>query len=81
MKYILSEEEFKNMVPIEKHQEVRNKLLDVIEKEKSDIKKLKAAVLGNRPCYDKGSSAYCDGCPLGFENLDLCEAEETNYSK
>lgn len=81
MKYILSEEEFKNMIPIEKHQKVRNGLLDIIEKNKSDIEILKNTVLGSRPCYNKGSSAYCDGCPLGFENLDLCEAETTNYSK
>lgn len=80
MMYILSEEDYDSLMSKEKHQQVVNSLQEVITQDDAIISKLKDEVLKNRPCYKKGQNAYCDGCPLGFENLGVC-SEGTNYSK
>lgn len=82
MQYILSEEEYKQMMPLSEHQKIRNSLLDSIEKLEKENAILKVELIKGRPCYDRGNTdAYCDGCPLGFEHLKLCNAEHTNYSE
>ena len=82
MQYLLTEEEYNQMVPRDVHNNMIKDMVTSNSELKSTINLLKAKVMENRPCYDRGNtSAYCDGCPLGFENLGLCTAKETNYSK
>lgn len=80
MMIILSEDEYNSLIKKDEHQKVVDSLQEVIAQDGTIISKLKDEVLKNRPCYQKGKNAYCDGCPLGFENLNICEGTQ-NYSK
>lgn len=81
MQYILTEEEYKNIIPLSKHIEELKKIKSENMGLRSTVNILKSKIIEDRPCYDRGNNAYCDGCPLGFEYLNLCDAEHTNYSK
>ena len=81
MQYILSEEEFKALIPRETHAQIRNDLLDDNATLKDIINSLKAEVVRDRPCRDRGDQSYCDGCRLGFEGLNLCTSNKKEYSK
>lgn len=80
MMYILNESEYNSFMKKDEHQKVVDSLQEVIAQDDAIISKLKDEVLKNRPCYQKGQNSYCDGCPLGFENLGICKGAH-NYSK
>lgn len=80
MMFILTEEEYNSLVAREEHEKVVDSLKKVISEDNDIIFKLQEEILKDRACYKKGSEAYCDGCPLGFENLGICRGG-TNYSK
>lgn len=80
MMIILSEDEYNSLIKKEVHEKVVESLQEVITQDDAIISKLKEEVLHNRPCYQKGDNVYCDGCPLGFENLGICK-DSKNYSK
>ena len=66
MQYILTQEEYGNMIPYSKHAEIRNSLLDCMEVEKEGIKKkaIEAACLVCNSCdhclRDKSAPFECD---------------------
>ena len=80
MMFILSEDEYNSLIKKKVHEKVVESLQEVIAQDDDIISKLKEEILHNRPCYQKGDNVYCDGCPLGFENLGICR-DRTNYSK
>lgn len=72
MQYILSEEEYKNLVPLYKYEEEREKVA------KLNKKVLELARQGK--CM-KEQGGYCDNCPIsGFEGTGTC-TEPKSYSK
>ena len=81
MQYILSEEEYKDLIPKKEHEQIRNSLLEENAKLENVINSLKSEVLKNRFCVDKGDNTYCDGCVLGFEGLNICTSKNKTYSK
>lgn len=81
MQYILSEEEYKSLIPSQEYERMRNSLLDENAKLENIINRLKSEVVKDRLCIDKGDQSYCDGCVLGFEGLNLCTSNKKSYSK
>lgn len=81
MQYILSEEEFRALIPRETHEQIRNDLLDENAKLENTINSLKAEVVRNRLCRDQGDQCYCDDCRLGITGLNLCASNKKEYSK
>lgn len=81
MQYILSEEEYKALMPQKTHEQIRNSLLEENAELENVINSLKAEVVRNRLCIDRGDQTYCDGCVLGFEGLNLCTSNKKSYSK
>jgi hypothetical protein len=72
MQYILSEEEYKNLVPRYKYAEEREKV------EKLNQKVLELASQGK--CM-KEHGGYCDFCPIaGFKGTGTC-TQTKSYSK
>ena len=63
MQYILTEEEYKELVP-------KEKLYDLLD----EIQKLNEHVLelSNRICEYKDGCGYCDGCPIGKDGTNTC---------
>ena len=84
MQYILSEEEYKSLIPIKEYERIRNSLLDENARLENIINSLKNEVLKDCECPDKGNAPalfYCDGCVLGFEELNVCTSSKKRYSK
>lgn len=72
MQYILSEEEYKNLVPLYKYEEEREKV------EKLNNKILELTSKGK--CR-KENGGYCDFCPIaGFKGTGTC-TKPKSYSK
>lgn len=63
MQYILTEEEYKGLVP-------KEKLYDLLD----EIQKLNEHVLelSNHICEYKDDCGYCDGCPIGKNGINTC---------
>lgn len=75
MQYILTEEEYRALVPISKVEELRNEI---------ELLNDKVMELTEHPC---GSDAdyrsmifYCDNCPIGAFGIDTCTKKQ-QYSK
>ncbi len=91
MQYILSEEEYKSLIPAKEYERIRNELLDENARLENIINSLKNEILKDRECPDKGNALaskdnvltlfYCDGCVLGFEGLNVCTSSKKRYSK
>lgn len=84
MQYILSEEEYKSLIPVKEYERIRNELLDENARLENIINSLKNEILKNRECPDKDNVPtlfYCDGCVLGFEGLNVCTSSKKRYSK
>ncbi len=84
MQYILSEEEYKSLIPAKEYERIRNSLLGENARLENIINSLKNEVLKDRECPDKGNAPalfYCDGCVLGFEGLNICTSSRKRYSK
>ena len=81
MQYLLEKEEFDNLIDKKKYNEVVGNLLDECSNRDKTIEKLKYEIMKNRPCPQRDfKDGYCDGCPLGIENLKVCTTIQ-NYSK
>lgn len=72
MQYILTEEEYKNLVKVQKYWGS----LEMIEKLNEEVLKLK----GFSCVMNKGSGGYCDNCPIGSFGLQTC-TKTKRYSK
>lgn len=91
MQYILSEEEYKSLIPVKEYKRKRDEMLDenarlenIINSLKNEISTLKNEILKDSECPDKGNAPalfYCDGCVLGFEGLNVCTSSRKRYSK
>lgn len=84
MQYILSEEEYKSLIPVKEYERIRNELLDENARLENIINSLKNEILKDRECPDRGNEPalfYCDGCVLGFEGLNVCTSSKKSYSK
>lgn len=84
MQYILSEEEYKSLMPVEKYKRIRDEMLDENARLENIINSLKNEILKDSECPDKGNAPalfYCDGCVLGFEGLNVCTSSKKRYSK
>lgn len=91
MQYILSEEEYKSLIPIKEYERMRSKLLEENARLENIINSLKNEILKDRECPDKDGEQIlnnntialplCDGCVLGFEGLDVCKSSKKYYSK
>ncbi|MCM1031579.1 MAG: hypothetical protein NC410_09105 [Oscillibacter sp.] len=68
MQYILTEEEYKALVPIEKLKEAENKI---------EILNAKVTKLTNIQCKEE---FFCDYCPIGYFGINTCTKKQT-YSK
>jgi hypothetical protein len=81
MQYILSEEEFKTYVPETEHKRIVRDLLKNIEDLEKENKSLIEHITDEGvPCKEFPIQWYCDGCPLGFEKLGVCQKTKY-YSK
>lgn len=80
MKYILSEEEYKSLVPAKEYEEMRSRLLDENARLENLVNALRSYILDNRPCpvADDSSDTYCKGCILSPEHLDICVGRYLN---
>ena len=72
MQYILTEEEYKNLVKVQEYWGA----LEMIEKLNEEVLKLKgvSCMRGERPF------GYCDDCPIGGFGLNTC-TKTKRYSK
>lgn len=80
MQYILSEEEYKALMPRKEYERIRNNLLKENEKLENVIDSL-VEMIRDKVCADKGNKAYCDNCGLGITGLNLCTSNKKRYSK
>lgn len=80
MMYILTEEEYKALMPRSEHAIIRNNLLDAIHRAETFILKDRRfkCVLDVEP--GKHIMNYCDDCPLGYMGIKTCDKEQ-RYSK
>lgn len=84
MQYILSEEEYKSLIPVKEYERMRSKLLEENARLENIINSLKNEILKDCECPDKDGVLtlfYCDGCVLGFEGLNVCTSSKKRYSK
>lgn len=79
MKYLLTQEEMNNLIPLQKHQEICNSLLDTIDKTNEFIMKMMnyrcVVPKSGEPVLD-----YCDDCPIGISGSNSCKKKKY-YSK
>lgn len=81
MQYILSEEEYKALMPRKEYEQIRNSLLEENAELENVINLLKSEVVRDRLCVDRGDQTYCDDCRLGIAGLNLCTSNKKSYSK
>ena len=72
MQYILTEEEYKNLVKVQEYWGA----LEMIEKLNEEVLKLK----GFSCVMNEGRGGYCDNCPIGGFGLKTC-TKTKRYSK
>ena len=71
MKYLLTQEEMDNLIPLQKHQEIRNSLLDTIDRANEFIMK-KMDYYCTAPKPGEPVLYYCDNCPIGILGSNSC---------
>ena len=79
MKYLLTQEEMDNLIPLQKHQEIRNGLLDTIDRANEFIMK-KMDYYCTAPKPGEPVLYYCDNCPIGILGSNSC-IKKQYYSK
>lgn len=75
MQYILTEDEYRNLVPIER----LNHLIDVVESLNEKIVELSDHPCGSGADY-RSVTFYCDDCPIGAMGTNTCTKSQ-QYSK
>ena len=77
MQYVLTEEEYKNLVPKKELNDLRELFLDSVEalnKKVLELSNFKCVVEYPRLC------SYCDNCPIGSFGTNTCMRNQ-EYSK
>lgn len=75
MQYILTEEEYRKLVPVERF----NQKLDMIERTNNKILELTGYEC--RSEKDTPLSFFCDNCPVGVFGTNSCHILGQRYSK
>lgn len=75
MQYILSEEEYKGLVPKSRYNNLRDDMMDKIEKLNNKVLELSC----NGKCI-KEQGGYCDDCPISGLGTGTCTSIK-EYSK
>lgn len=79
MQYILSEEEYKALIPKKEYDELEYKLESEIYALGFTIRFLEKEALKDYICPKKDKEGYCDECGLGKARFDKCRLEDQIY--
>lgn len=75
MQYILSEKEYKDLMPRDKHREIVDSLLELIDT-------CNASLLKGTPCWQNMSNGIgtCNKCPISKFGTDSCGKPNKVYT-
>lgn len=79
MQYLLTAEEYRNHITLDKHLKELQALTDKLLKAEKMVMETNnfVCIHGDpRPLWEK----YCDDCPLGINGINTCQLEK-NYSQ
>lgn len=76
MQYILSKEEYDSLIPKQEYIDIRNHLIDDIER----LNKKVLELCGPKCTLTSTNDFFCDNCPIGMFGTKTCTRNQ-QYSK